>query len=291
MENVWSKLIDDRGAWWDAGAWALRSALHLEDVEGDIRNVLVDNLGFIGVSLRQPGVIVRFRPRTVSKAALGTLLYWLVRRGRERVCLSFALDDRGLRHEIVASAHAAIRRMEALIELQLGSSALPSFAARTGALSEMDRGGSSFSALLEHWRMAGGIFDDEAYGGLLARFAGERYVLFEPCLEGLGFKIAHAGAGLQIPDEPSHRALTGCRLESIADRAYAQWTARFYRAALDSRQPQYDHIRALIRWPRAGRVERRYSRLILPCRTKHGRPLLLGVSSALAAPVPDVEVA
>jgi len=287
---VWSKIIDDRGAWWDARARALRSALHLDDVQGDIRNILIDNLGFIGVSLRRPGVIVRFRPRTVSKAALGTLLYWLLRRGRERVCLSFLLDGRQ-QHEILASTRAVVARMEALIELELGSSAMPCFAARAGALSEIDCHAPSFGKLLEHWRTAGGIFDDETYRPLLARFAGERYVLFEACQGGLGFNIARAGEGLQIPDQSSHRALTGCRLDQVADRAYAQWTARFYRAALDSGQPRLDHIRALICWPRAGRVERRYSRLILPCRTRHGRSVLLGVSSTLAASDLHVEVA
>jgi hypothetical protein len=136
----------------------------------------------------------------------------------------------------------------------------------------------------------GGTFDD-AYGPLLARFAGERYTLFGACSGGLGFNIVRAGEGLQVPDKPSHRALTGGRLENIGDCAYAQWVARFYRAARDSQQPRYDHIRALICWPRAGRIERRYSRLILPCRSKDGRPLFLGISGALAVPDSHVEVA
>lgn len=289
MQNVWSKIIDDRGAWWDGDARGLRSALHLEGVKGDIRNVLIDNLGFIGVSLRHHGIAIRFRPRTVSKAALGTLLYCIARCGPERVCLSFPLDGRQ-GHEIHPSAHAALLRMEALIALELGSSAKPLFLAYTGTLSDLDRSVLGFGPLLDHWRTTGGMFDHGAYRPLLARFAGERYVLFEACPGGLGFVIARTGEGLQVPD-PSRRALTGSRLENIADRAYAQWVARFYRAALDSREPRYDHIRALICWPHAGRIERRYSRLILPCRTRDGRQLLLGVSGALAVPHSLVEVA
>ena len=288
--NSMSRIIDDRGAWWNATDRGLRAALHLEDIRGDVRPVLIGNLGFIGVSCREPGVIVRFRPRTVSRAALGALFYWLARRGRERICLSVLLDGRHERHEILPSARAALLRMEALIELELGSSALPSFVARAGTLREMDRG-SCFSVLFEHWRTAGGIFDEEAYRPLLARSADERYVLFEPCPGGLGFNIVRAGAGLRIPDKASHRALNGLRLENVADRAYAQWTAGFYRAALDSRQPLYDHIKAAIRWPRSGRIERQYSRLILPCVTKGGRPMLLGISGNLAAPGGHLEAA
>jgi hypothetical protein len=290
MQNVWSKIIDDRGGWWDGDAWELRSALHLQDVKGDIRNVLIDNLGFIGVSVRQSGVAIRFRPRTVSKAALGALLYWVARHDPERVCLSFPHDARQ-RHEIHPSARAALLRMEALIALELGSSAKPLFLAHTGTLNELARPGLCFGPLFEHWRTTGGLFDDGGYRQLLARFAGERYVLFEACPAGLGFTIARAGEGLRIPDKRSHRALAGGRLESLADRAYAQWVARLYRTALDSRQPRFDHIRAFICWPQAGRVERRYSRLILPCRTMDGRQLLLGVSGALAVPHSLVEVA
>jgi hypothetical protein len=192
--------------------------------------------------------------------------------------------------EILPSPRAAVLRMEALIELALGSSTVPSFAARMGALSRLDRG-SCFSVLLDHWRSVGGIFDEEGYHPLLTRFAGQRYVLFEPCSRGSDFNIVCAGDGLHIPDKPYHKALTGSRLENVADRAFGLWTARFYQAALSSRQPRYDHIRAWICWPRAGRVERRYSRLILPCRTKDGRPLLLGISGTLADPDPHVEVA
>jgi hypothetical protein len=290
MQTMRPRIIDDRGAWWDANAWELRKALHLDDVQGDIRPVLINNLGFIGVSFRHPSAIIHFRPRTVSKAALAALLYWLARHAFERICLSFALHGQPQRHEIFPSARAAVLRMEALMELESGSSRKPRFVARTGALNHLDRG-SCFAKLFDHWRTVGGIFNGDDYHPLLTRFAGDRYVLFEPCSQEPDFNIVRAGKGLHIPDTPSHEALTGSRLENIADRAYGQWTARFYHAALDCQQPQYDHIRASIHWPRAGRVERRYSRLILPCRTKDGRLLLLGISGALAAPDLDVEAA
>ncbi len=181
-------------------------------------------------------------------------------------------------------------RMEALIELERGSSGRPRFVARTGGLRELARS-SRFSVLFDHWRTVGGTFDEGGYQPILARFTGDRYVLFEPCSQGLGFNIVRAGKGLQIPDKPSHEALAGSRLESVADRAYGQWGPRDSIALRSNPAATYDHIRAFIRWPRAGRVERKYSRLILPCRTMDGRPLLLGASGATAAPDLDVEAA
>src|SRR5262245_19093276 len=148
MQAMRSKIIDDRGTWWDAGARELRAALRLDDIQGDICTVLINNLGFIGVSLRHAGVIIRFRPRTVSRAALGALIYWLTRHCGERICVSFPMDGQQQPQEILPSPRTAVLRMEALVELELGSSTVPSFVARMGALSRLEHG-SCFSVLLD----------------------------------------------------------------------------------------------------------------------------------------------
>jgi hypothetical protein len=138
-----------------------------------------------------------------------------------------------------------------------------------------------FGALFEYWRSTGGAYTESEYLPLLNRFAGDRCVLFEPRPEG-GFSFERAGKGLDIPDEPARRALGGSRLDDISDQEYAAWVADFYSAALESQEPRCDHICAYINWPSAGRVERKYTRLILPCRAEDGRQLLLGISGPFA---------
>ena len=49
-QRMWARVIDSRGEWWDAGSRRLRTSLHLGDVDGDVTSLLIDKLGFIGVS-------------------------------------------------------------------------------------------------------------------------------------------------------------------------------------------------------------------------------------------------
>jgi hypothetical protein len=271
-----SNFIDDRGMWWDAGSWLLRQDLHLTDVAGDIGLLIVNKLGFIRVSSRQRRTIITFRPKTVSRAALGALLYWLARQESSGICLTVAGESEPQRHEIVPSPRAAILRMEALVELE-ECSGKPRFSAHSAVLAEVERA-SGLSALFDFWKAGSGAFAEQDYAPILKRFAQDRYILFEPSAQRCDFRIVRAGMGLHIPDKQSHAALGGSRLDHVADVAYGRWTAKFYHAALNSGQPRYDHIKASITWPRAGTVQRVYSRLILPCRSKDGRPLMLGVS-------------
>jgi lipid-A-disaccharide synthase-like uncharacterized protein len=273
-------LIDEKGKLWDAASPLLRKSLFLESVEGDVSRALIDNLGFVGVSARHGRVIIRFNPKSASKAAVGALYYWLASHISTRICLTFALRGQDQRYEIFASARAALLRMEALLDCEHRVNWTPLFSARAGVLDSVGNR-SPFAALFDYWRATSGLYTESAYLSLLRQFAADRYVVFEPRSAG-GFFIVRAGRGLHIPDEPAHRALGGSQLDDISDQDYAVWVSRFYTAAFQNRQPRYDHIRAYINWPRAGRVERKYTRLILPCHARDGRQLLLGISGAFA---------
>jgi hypothetical protein len=271
-------LIDEKGRLWDAASPQLRKSLYLDGVQGDVSGALINNLGFVGVSARSGRVIIRFNPKAVSKAAVGALYYWLSSHISTRICLTFAFSGQDQRYEIFASARAALLRMEALLDCEHRLNWTPLFSARAGMLDTLSKR-QPFAALFDYWRATSGAYAESAYLSLLNQFAADRYVVFEPRSEG-GFNIARAGRGLHIPDEPAHRALGGSRLDDISDQDYAAWVSRFYFAAFQSRQPRYDHIRAYISWPRAGRVERTYTRLILPCQRRDGRQLLLGITGA-----------
>ena len=287
---MWARVIDSRGEWWDAGSRRLRMTLHLGDVDGDVTSLLIDKLGFIGVSFNDARAIVRLSPKSVSKVALVRLYYWLSTQFHRRIALSVGPAVSNQHYEFFASGRDVLLRLESVLDPECRRSWMPLFAARTGNLANLPQG-SALAVLFEHWRCTGGVFAEDSYRTVLNRFAGDRYVIFAPGAASGNFTVARAGEGLLIPDKHAHRALTGSGLENIADHEYAGWVSRFYSAALDSQQPRCDHIRAYIRWPRAGRTERRYSRVILPCRTSDGQQLLLGVSGPLAVPDRDLEAA
>src|SRR5262245_22433405 len=279
MQPAQATLIDEKGRLWDAGSRLLRQSLYLEGVEGDIQPALIDNLGFVGLSARSGRIIVRFNPKAVSKAAMAALYYWLSAHRTTRVCLAYARSKGEQRYEIFASARAALLRMEAVLDREHRLQWSPLFWAQPGMLDALPQ--HPFGALFDYWRATGGAYTESEYLPLLNQFAGDRCVVFEPRPEG-GFSFARAGQGLDIPDEPARRALGGSRLDDISDQEYAAWVADFYSEALQSQEPRCDHICAYINWPSAGRVERKYTRLILPCRAEDGRQLLLGISGPFA---------
>jgi hypothetical protein len=210
----------------------------------------------------------------VEGAALAGLYQWLRRHRYDRLCLAYGgWGETG--YMVLGAGPAAFRRIEALVERSRGpQSRFVSLEERPEALA----GVPALAALFEHWRMSGGLYTEAIYRPLLRRFARDRFILIEPRTGSGDLDIVEAGGGLQIPDRRAHAALQGARLTEMADHAYAQWAAGIYASVLERREPRFDQIHALIHWPRAGHVERRYWRMILPCRTGDGGQRLLGVS-------------
>ena len=279
-QSVW---IDERGKVWDTNSRSVRISLDLELVDGDVVPVLIEKLGFVVVSVRSGRAVVRFDPAVVSKSTFVALYCWLAAAPvMSRVGLVFVDAASERRFEIFACPREALLRMEALLAWDQEQNWSSLFTMHAGSLSTLAHH-SKLGPLLEHWKTTGGAYTAGTYAPLLARSANGRYIAFEPQQDGR-LSISAAGSGLQIPDKNALRTLAGSRLESVPDQEYAAWTGKVYKGVLGSQQPRYDHIRAYIKWPSSGRVERKYSRLVLPCRTIDGGHMLLGISCALAEP-------
>jgi hypothetical protein len=267
-------IFDDRGNCWIIDSPSFRAAFGHAGLCGDAPAFLIEQVGFVGVAPRRAGFVIRFNPGSVAAAALAGLYQWLRRHRYERLCLAYGgWGETG--HMVLGAGLAAFRRIEALIERARGpQSRFVSLEERPEALS----GVPAFAALFEHWRSSGALYVEATYRPLLRQFARDRFIVIEPRAGSGELGVVEAGGGLHIPDRQAHVALRGARLAEMADQAYAQWAAGIYASVLDREQPRFDQIHALIHWPRAGRVERRYWRMILPCRTGDGGHRLLGVS-------------
>jgi hypothetical protein len=285
------RVIDDTGNIWDADSPAFREAFNLAWVDGDASRYLVDNMGFIRVLLRAGSArVVDFNPATVAAPAIAGLIKWLhdQRQAHEVLCLAHGPAAGSRRHQIFGSGIAALHELNALVEAVRGSR-LPFISLSESVTAAA--GVPTFAALFAHWRARCGLFTEAEYRPLLGRHAADRFITFAPRPADGSLKIVHAGGGLHIPDKRSHAALNGAQLTEVADRAFGQWTSGIYRSVLERQAPRYDHIHALIHWPGVGGVERKYSRLILPCRTEDGEPLLLGVTGELVTSGLDIEAA
>jgi hypothetical protein len=267
-------IFDDRGNCWIIDSPSFRAAFGNAGLCGDAPAFLIETAGFVGVTLHRAGLIVRFNPGSVAGAALAGLYQWLRRRRYDRLRLAYGgWGETG--YMVLGAGLTAFRRIEALIERSRGpQSRFISLEERPEALSDVP----AFAALFAQWRASGALYEEVVYRPLLRRFAHERYIVLEPRAGSADLDVIAAGRGLHIPDRQAHAALKGARLSEIADNAYARWAAGIYGNVLERREPRFDQIHAVIYWPRAGPVERRYWRMILPCRTGDGGHRLLGVS-------------
>lgn len=267
-------IFDDRGNCWIIDSPSFRAAFENAGLCGDAPAFLIEHAGFIGVARRRSGFVIRFNPGSVAGAALAGLYQWLRRHRCDRLCLAYGgWGETG--YMVLGAGLAAFRRIEALIERSRGPrSRFVSLEERPGALCDVP----TFAALFEHWRTSGALYEEAIYRPLLRRYAQDRFIVIEPRAGSGDLGVVEAGRGLHIPDRQAHAALQGARLTEMADHAYARWAAGIYTSVLDKGEPRFDQIHAAIHWPRAGRVERRYWRMILPCRTGDGGHRLVGVS-------------
>jgi hypothetical protein len=243
-----------------------RKSLYLDGVQGDVSGALINNLGFVGVSARSGRVIIRFNPKAVSGRSRA-LYSWLSSHISTRICLTFAFSGQDQRYEIFASARAALLRMEALLDCEHRLNWTPLFSARAGMLDTLSKR-QPFAALFDYWRATSGAYTESAYLSLLNQFAADRYVVFEPRSEG-GFNIARAGRACT-----SRTSLPIAPWEARGSTTFqTRIMQRGYRALLLCRLPEppeaalRSHSR-IHQLAACRRVERTYTRLILPCQRR-----------------------
>jgi hypothetical protein len=279
-------VIDDTGKVWMADQPEYREAFYLTGIKGDISPHLVDKMGFVCLGLRDgTTLVVRFNPETITKPALSSLYTWLRANSYGRLCLAYGSASGSLLHKIVGQATAGLRELEAIIAEARGPD-LP-FTSMPEPLDNI-RDIPALGPIFDLWRARSGAFTEADYQPLLSGLARDRFSILAPNPSDGAIEIVHAGKGLQIPDKQAHADLKGARLERVAG-AFGQWASVMYHDVLERQHPRLDHIYALIPWPRVGEVERRYSRMILPCHAKGGRQLLLGVNCDRAFGLCDLD--
>jgi hypothetical protein len=267
---VHRQIIDDEGEIFDSLSRRLQLKLYDYRVQEDDGLPLLRNLGFIDLRQHAGGVLVSFRPRTVSQVAFVALNYWLWDNPPSRIILRI-LED-GICDEMHSSRIAAVRRMQALIDdHQRPASGL--FQKEAVSLEQLPAG-SALHRALQTWQGLGAARKWHQYW----RHLTPRFVLLKPDADAGSLVIQAAGPGLRIPDRSWAYNQVGRRMNDLPDQAYGRWVCDSYRSVLARREPQLEAVDAMIDWPRNGRVRSEYVRLILPVLDDDGAMALLGVS-------------
>lgn len=266
-------LIDETGEVWPAASLDLRRRLFCLAYPGDLTRDIIRNLGCIGVDVAHSRVSIRLHQRNVSSAAISSLLFWLSDHHPAQVLLSYEGDARG--PEIVGTFEAAIGRL-GVIELKAQQGRhIKAQHVRLEASSL----GKPLGEVFDFWRARQGRCEISQLMTLGREKLSGRCVAV--AVDGL--RIIDLGEGLLIPDQKWLATARDQRLDRHPDAGYASWVAESYQAVAESGRPDLVDVDAEIFWPSAGRVRRKYRRLLMPCLSEAGQMFLFGANTSCLA--------
>jgi hypothetical protein len=270
-------IFNEHGEIWPENSLEFRRRLHYFRTNDDFASLLVRNLGYISLVPGRSSATVKFRPQVVSEVAIAAMLTWLWDRQPDRVLLTH-VHDRHEEHEILRSASAVARRVGEVVTRQTESEGFRNRQRDPQYLTN----DKSFGALLEFWRADSQTLDWKRHLNFLKEKLGGRFIVLSAENSQSDLRIEAAGDGLRVPGSNWFVDNIGAPLSLMPDCFYRQRVSEGYCAALQTGEPRLEDIDATIFWPRYDLVRRRYSRLVLRCQSKSGRPYLLGVTRACA---------
>ncbi len=268
-------IFDDQGRAWRLESEQFRRELACGMPDFDLAAYVVDNLGFVALTrMGGRGARLRFRPTTVTPAALAAALYALADRRPGRIMLSHARGNCG--DELVGTLDRALARIAALVGY-VPDASRPPFAHVARSLSTI--GTDPLGQLLRRWQDQEGRFDTAAYADLLDGTLRQRFMIVSGRSDRL--TIDAVGTGFGALDPIWVRRARGLPMEQLPDHDYGLWVRAMFQDAMASGIPRLDDIDAIIRRPYFGdHIHARYRRLLLPCRDPVSRaPILLGASA------------
>jgi hypothetical protein len=275
-------IIDDEGEVLDFFSSRLRNKLRVKTLLEQDHVPLLRNLGFIALREMPHGTSVSFRPATVSPIAFASLCYWLSDRVPSRLLLVVLEPGHSL--ELYSCLHEGLTRIEELMEAYRHDRLFQRCAVLPNAIA------APLAQVLAAWRVSGAASDFGSLRDVLEREPAGQYLLVQPDQEAGRLIIERTGAGLRIPDPAWARVQIGRPIADMPDTAYGQWVSEDYKSALQTGEPRLDHVEAKIYWPRLGRLQHRYDRLILPVQDR-GRGVLLSVNNSAGGVRGDIKAA
>lgn len=267
------QLIDGKGRLWNAGSYELRRHLFVGDVDIDVKELAVRNLGYVQIRMAGRALVVTLAPGLISDATRLTLVSILQSVEVARIFLADATNPDSFRmYGRRADALRAIRHQvsDAKYDRQ------PRFRVKAGGIADS----TELSELFGFWRSAGGHVVASALETRLHQLGLTRYSFV--CREDRSEEpyFVDVSPGLQFPDRRWHRKLVGRFVMSVPDGDYGEWAATGHRRAFRDGAPRIEKIQAKIRRLTGPAVDHQYLRLILPCQATAGRSCLAVVSAA-----------
>lgn len=271
--SCWT-IIDDRGRTCNEKIHPAIHRLNGSMSEREHVDYLIINCGFVAMQRLRQHLHVRFRPALVGGGALAQLLFRIYDDPWRRA-LATTFSDGAWRHAILPAAREAVVEHIANVVLAAQGQSHQAVLRRVREpmnVHEM----SPMSRALHAWKRRCGTVQGDLHRVLNEEIGG-RYVWVNARPSG-ELIMEEIGGGFPKTVDAALRPGVGHRLQDQPDMLFGRYCAEAYGHVAQSKMPMLEDVDAFVAPPLRGRIRRRYTRLILPFRSRRGGLRLLGVS-------------
>jgi hypothetical protein len=270
-----SYMVSYRGEWLREADPRLKAEIGFTDPTLDAIGFAVRNLGYVKVSLGEPGTAtIALHPRNAGSAAILSVVQRLERMDLAGVELR-TLGDEGWVSEGFPNGAAALRRMKTLCRIEAETQPKDRWYLTSLTPAELLKEDANALRLMhQKWRISFGTFNESVFSfamqhGLLGRLilAGAK----RPDAD-LVFRYIGDDFGTFYSDEFRFNAI-GNSVMQQPDRDYGEWVGAAYKAVAETGMPRFDYIDAYLPGSSRGPWIR-YERLLLPWKLTTGERLV-----------------
>ena len=265
-------LIDKKGGVTPAFDEQLTEKFGYPMPDFDLPSYAVRNLGAIDLEVGETNAVLRFRWLTVSGAALEACAQLLLDLSAHNITVHCEAGE-WTEHHFAAADDAIAWLADAQSAMLGGRQASPHFviqqqnlkALANRPLNRLEEPEDHLSLFFKKWRIAQGQFSTDVTESFVRFGDIDRTIIASERTDGR-VVFEHIGARITAynrADDAWMFRLNGRPVAEQFDREYGRQVESAYRQALDRREPQYDHIDAVVQ-DGQGAMRFRYNRLLLP---------------------------
>lgn len=280
-------LVDATGELWPDISPALQYSFRAKLPAPEFCKFCVMNLGFAHIGRTRNGLVLSWRPTTLSGATFAGLMMALSDEQPARVSIATLTEDWS--YELVPSVEAARRRLINVFNTatceQEGH-----YLARRRRIESL-KSGDHLPRLLNALQSAGDVLSPLTVWSVLDKLGKGRFVLVKPDQTKPSLPVVTWGVGYKryTPDWALRKA--GQAFEEQPDRAYARFASAGYREAYHRGETVVEDVATSTWWPGRGRTRFTYTRLLLPLKIEGKGTYVLSSSQDIALAEPGVKIA
>jgi hypothetical protein len=252
-------VVTDFGDVCPSGSQSVSDAIGVQTTER-IEEYAVESMGFIGVSLRHVGWMIRYRPMSVTQPALAGLFQLLLDHPDSPVAIAW-FDDDVWKLEHTANIKSAISFISYSLEKSNATGHFVGPRIQSRASSEIKKRWLDAKPLVLPAFQRFGV--SAPFTAVIDGCFAGRWAIAEVSNSGR-VNVIRRGLGYPPLDSDLSGKKQEYSLDGLADEEYKNWVKATFIEVARSGQAQCEEVDALIKWHRLGDIRTRYWRIVAP---------------------------